>query len=206
MSVPPVVQYDADNHVYYADGVRVPSVTQILVEANLIDTRHFTDEARDRGAAVAAYTSLDDEGELNEDHDNVRQHMGYILAWRKFRAETADLEIIENEKAYYHVTYRYAGTVDRVVMIRGRLCIIDLKTGGIYPSYAWQTAGYAEFVGCNLSTGQARVDRMCVALRENGTYKPEFHKKSSDWNVFVSALTLWHTRNENGLLQKEIAA
>ncbi len=190
------VTYDALTHTYYKDKVKVPSVTQILSEAGLIDTRWFNDEARDRGTAVAAFTSLDDEGDLDEENELVEPYWGYIVAWRNFRKDISDrMAIIENEKPYYHTSYRYAGTLDRVVVFDGKISVLDIKTGGIYPSYGPQTAGYAEFIRAGETPG-----RMCVILQKDARYKMKIHEDWNDWNIFASALALWHFKNERNLI------
>lgn len=189
------VTYDIDQHIYRDGDEVVPGVTDILTAGGLIDTRYFTDEARDRGTRVAVYTSLDDEGDLDELAEPVQPYIRYIQAWRSFLKERR-ATVVHNEKAFYDKTYRYAGTVDRVVGIDGALWLIDIKTGGLYPSYGPQTAAYANLVG-----GIRHNNRMAVLLKPNGSYVPKRYKDPGDWSVFASALVLYHFRKENGLIK-----
>lgn len=188
------VTYDIDRHIYRDGDEVVPGVTDILTAGGLIDTRYFTDEARDRGTRVAVYTSLDDEGDLDELAEPVQPYIGYIRAWRAFLQERR-ATVVHNEKAFYDKTYRYAGTVDRILMIDGEEWVVDIKTGAFYPSYGPQTAAYANFIGQS-----HRGRRMSVLLKPNGRYVPKRYKDPGDWSVFASALVLYHFRKENGLL------
>ena len=48
-----MLTFDAEKHEYRLDGVRLPSVTQIIADAGLYgNTSYFTDYSRDRGSFV----------------------------------------------------------------------------------------------------------------------------------------------------------
>ena len=127
--------------------------------------------------------------------------MGYVQAWRKFR-EASRMVVIENERVYVHEHYRYAGQLDRVAMCWDRVCVLDQKTGGVYPSYGPQLAAYAEFpeVRAMVPNGPSRIDRLCVTLRADGSYKTHRYDESGDLNVFLGALVVWKWRQQKGLL------
>jgi hypothetical protein len=64
--------YDDATHTYKLDGVVVPSVTQVLTAAGVIDNRWFTEEATHRGQLVHVATMLMDQGELNDARSSPR--------------------------------------------------------------------------------------------------------------------------------------
>lgn len=185
--------FDEDRHVYEIDGVRVPSVTQVLAEAGLWRPAPGVSQAdldftRGLGTAVHLATAMDDEGELDEDSVALTVSP-YLEAWRRFRSDLKP-EILVIEEQVVNPDYRYAGTVDRVVRLQGRTTILDIKTGSPHPSTALQTAAYAR-------CGRIGANRMAVYLTKEGKYKAETHSDQSDWNIFAAALAVvqWQRRN-----------
>ncbi len=62
-----------------------------------------------------------------------------FIAWVKEN----NVKFLESEKQIYSKTHWYAGTVDFVCEIDGKIWIGDIKTSsGIYPEYFFQTSGY----------------------------------------------------------------
>lgn len=188
--------FDAETHTYRINGERVPSVTQVLEGAGLIDTRWFNDEARTRGTYVALATQYCDEGTLDYDalDDGLR---GYVEAWRKFKHEAGNgkMEIISIERRVSNRKLRYAGTLDRLFKWGHQSWVLDIKTGSKAAWHSLQTAGYAE---CLPKSWLHK--RGSVFLKEDGTYKLDVHDDFSDVHVFLSALNLYHWKSEKGLL------
>jgi len=60
-----MIQFDVETHTYTDDFGVVPSVTQVLTRAGMIDTQWFTPEAAERGTNVAKMTEFFDDGELD---------------------------------------------------------------------------------------------------------------------------------------------
>lgn len=53
-------------------------------------------------------------------------------------------EILATEKTLYSKKYRYAGTVDCIIRLGGKICIVDWKTAKtVHPEYSLQVAAYA---------------------------------------------------------------
>lgn len=69
-----------------------------------------------------------------------------ISAFQSFR-EHKDIEIADGgiERRILHSEHRYAGTIDVLAKINGKLGVLDIKTSqGIYRDYNLQTAAYTE--------------------------------------------------------------
>lgn len=65
------------------------------------------------------------------------------LEWKKL----VEFEMVVSEKSLVSEEHRFGGTVDIVARIKGRLCILDLKTskgGAIYPESKIQIAAYGK--------------------------------------------------------------
>ena len=185
--------FDPEAHAYWIGQERLPSVTQILSESGMVDTRWFTEEARLRGQAVHLACQFDDEGDLDESELDPAL-IGYLYAWRNF---VRDYEFQPDadgiERRLYHPTYRYAGTLDRkgTALVRnlGRTkVLIDLKTGIALPAYALQLAAYA-----NLLENPASWLRLKVELAATGKYKTLEYPVTAlgrDFSIFASALAV----------------
>lgn len=181
--------FDAELHEYRIDGVVVPSVTQILSEAGLIDGQYYTEESQLRGRTVHIITALDDRGELDETLVTP-EYQGYLNAWRLFKAEM-NCEILSIEQRVYNRRYRYAGTMDRQLLWHDTRYVGDIKTGEPKWWHKFQTAGYWE---CSVAGA-----RCAIYLSPDDTYKIRKHENHSyDTDVFRAALVLANAKRNEG--------
>lgn len=191
--VEPVLTFDPETHEYRLNGEVVPSVTQVLSLAGLIDGRWYTPDAAQRGTYVAQATEMDDEGTLDESALDPALR-AYVEAWRKFRTDTR-CDVIAAEHIVWSAVHRFAGTLDRWLLIDGKDTLIDIKTGSPEPFHPIQTAGYAACL-------KVHMERGAVYLSDNANYRLVAHDDPLDRGVFLSALTIaqWkikHGRNLN---------
>lgn len=187
----PALTFDAEKHEYRIDGRRVPSVTQVLQGAGLIDTRWFNDEARMRGTYVAQATQFYDEGTL--DYDALDDELKpYVMAWERFLVQS-DAQVENVEMMVIHPSRRYAGTLDRIIVLNRQRWVLDIKTGSKAAWHGLQTIAYADCI-----VGWYR--RASIILQDDGRYLFNEHGESSDRDVFLSALNLYHWKAEKGLL------
>ena len=188
------LEFTAENHIYRLEGVVIPSVTQIIKDAGLVNFDFISDELlaakADLGNKVHRATELNDNGILDyEDlHPKLR---GYLDSWIKFRKDF-DFIPSEIEMIYYHPLYRYAGRVDRI----GDLTLVDIKSGTVQKTHSLQTAGYAELFNYKKPKREQIKRRLAVYLTPEN-YKVIEHKESSDRNIFLAALTIanYHKRS-----------
>lgn len=186
--------FDAEKHQYRIDGQRVPSVTQVLQGAGLIDTTWFNDAARTRGTYVAQATEMYDKGTL--DYDALDEGLRpYVMAWEKFLVEN-EVEIKAIEMMVCSEARRYAGTLDRIIAMGGGKYkyVLDIKTGSAAKWHSIQTAGYVQCL-----PGYHR--RASIILNNDGKYSFHEHIESYDRGVFLSALNLYHWKSDKGLLK-----
>ena len=61
------LQFRAEDHSYHVNGVRLPSVTEILKDVGLIDTTFFAPEHAERGTRVHEATVFWDETGMDDD-------------------------------------------------------------------------------------------------------------------------------------------
>lgn len=178
------LQFNQETHTYRLGGMVIPSVTQALGGAGLIDTRWYTPEACQLGTYVHEATELYDMGVLDVDAlDPVVA--GYLGAWRRFRGNTG-CEILDIERRECSQLHLFAGTVDRVLTIDGVRFVIDIKTGQPEPWHRLQTAAYAMM----LAERGEHCERASIYLDPGVKYKLRIHDDPNDEGVFMAALTI----------------
>lgn len=196
-----MLKFDAAQHIYRWGDTVVPSVTQIMEDVGVIDYSHIPDGIRgmalERGSLVHEITAMDDEDQLEESSVD-EALMPYLLAWRKFRADSQLVMSMVEHRAY-NPTFRYAGTLDRsgTIAINGANqadVLVDLKTNDAPEWTRFQTAAYAAFF-----ESPRRFRRLAVELHKDATYRvQEF--SGSDWQkdfgIFCSFLTTYRMKRE----------
>ena len=154
------MHFDEASHTYTIKGQPVPSVTQCLREAGLIDESWYSLAAAERGTFVHQACALYDRDELDMSTLDTKL-APYVEAWAKFRAQ-AKVEMVIVEQPYYSFEHGFAGTIDRAwVDIGKRFVVADIKSGAL-PKLPLQLAGYSILI--NAFSG------MGVELRDNGNY------------------------------------
>src|ERR1039458_2909802 len=90
-------QFDSDTHTFTQNGVRKPSITQVLAFAGIFDFSFVEEEKRlfamKRGKSVHWMTQLDDEGALN--YRKVPKFLrGYRKAWNTWKERSGFVPIV----------------------------------------------------------------------------------------------------------------
>jgi hypothetical protein len=181
------IELDRETHRYTPN---LPSVTEILEAAGLIDTAWFTEESRERGSAVHRACELFDLGELDFESLDDRIEP-YVRAYIRFRASRKDLIFDWIETPMMDGARVYAGCADRILQSQER-AVWDLKTGDPKPADRYQLAAYV-----NLLDDPFSYSRACLYLRQDATYQVrEFPKDQYiyDLNVFNAALTIYYAK------------
>lgn len=177
---------DEGSHTYTVGGVRVPGVTSILkplVDFSRVPPAVLAAKA-DLGRRVHFACQLHDEDDLDE--SSIEPDVApYLAAYRRFLAESR-AEVVANECRVFSRTFRYAGTLDRVMQVGGRIWLLDIKTSIATPiTTGPQTAAYMN------AFDNLRVERRgALRLRPDGTYRLDALDDPNDWAVFLAALTL----------------
>lgn len=135
-----------DPSKYFVDGVRWPSVTEVLSFSGWSRFDHVDPEilrrAAERGTLVHEATEQVDEGTF--DWVNLREDLhGYIRAFEKFKNDYK-YSVLKSEEVVLNHQYCFGGQYDRLCELDGELTILDVKTSS-KPSVSWglQTAAYA---------------------------------------------------------------
>ncbi len=138
--------FDEVLHKYFVDGKELPSVTTIIRRV-LGDKGHGTQWHMDRGSAAHELYALLGAGEDLGLYDYDQRLTGNVAAWLDWHSrERVEVEAVEKQMC--HISAGYAGTVDAVVMIRGKRWIIDYKASASARDEL-QLAAYAELWKAN---------------------------------------------------------
>lgn len=186
----PLLTCDPILHIYFLDGVEIPSVTTILKEAGLRPTYNGFTDATLRGLHVHEACEYLDLNDLDW-RSVYPAWAGYVKSWERFTQETGFVsELIEYQT--YHPEFRFAGTMDRrgtMPILGERRAELDLKTGIEEDWHRLQTAGY-QLLG---REAWAKDRRGAVYLHEDGSMpKLVWHDDPGELRVFLSGLTICH--------------
>jgi hypothetical protein len=174
------------NHAYELDGVRVPSVTQVLQASGaMIDFSKIPQPillaARDRGTTVhrAAHYWLEGDLDVDEFFALFPDYAGYVRSLMVL-FETGRLTTVACERRVASPLYRYAGTFDWLGLLDGRATLLDWATGApadvakdlqlaAYEVAAreWAAAGEDPLLA-DFFAVHPRVQRIAVRLNRDG--------------------------------------
>ncbi len=191
--------FEESEHVYTYDGEVIPSVTQVINP--LYDLSNIPKDILEYkstlGTAVHLATELFDNNDLDESSLSPAL-IPYVNAWIKFITDT-DVEILSIENRVFHPLYKYAGTLDRGVILNNKRAIIDIKcVAQLGPHVGVQLAGYLEAKNKELTKAKHYTHRYAVQLKPDGTYRLEPYTNKSDFSVFVGCLNLMKWRKNHG--------
>ncbi len=186
------MHFNAMTHQYTIGGRPVPSVTQVL--GDILPGWKAGEWYLNRGTVVHACAAMIAKGQKFE-HDP--QVDGQVRACRSWFADFAPT-VVAAEEGVYSRTYQYAGTMDLLAYIDGRLTAVDWKAS-LVASATWQLAAYALAYEemHKVKVGQA----VAVALYDSGAYKmgltisgTNFGRAKREW---LSLLTSYKLRQKH---------
>ena len=191
------LDYDDEAHSYKVEGVKIPSVTRIV---DACFPKHLVDWALNVGEEEY-HRIIDEALDIgNYTHEWIEDYINRITFYRKANPSIIAFlkwetkfkpEWIDSERKIYCDKYQYAGTVDAVAKINGRVCVIDFKTSKkIYKPYHLQVTAYAQAI--------KRIDGLRrwplgIILRldkETGEYQQKVFEPKDHIKTFVKCMEL----------------
>ena len=126
-------------------------------------------------------------GDTETDYpDHVKIPMQNFHEWVESRA----IEWVSCEEKIYSKAWKFAGTVDAVARINGKLCVIDFKTSAkVYKEYYLQLAAYSEAISSMMGED---VDLAVIVRldKEEDKFQEVAFKPENYFYAFVNALEL----------------
>ena len=187
-----MLTFTAETHEYRYAGVVIPSVTQILGQAGMVEIPHFRDGRVERkrliGTAVHRACEFLNQGDL--DWSTVDPDVEpYARAYDEFlrRSEFGPV-LTEHRFSTIIDGLSYAGTLDIAGDMGGVPFLIDIKTPlATQPHWAIQTAGYE--LGIKPPAVRPwKWQRAALKLRPDGEHRLVRFDDPSDRDVFRAAL------------------
>lgn len=133
-----MVEYNDSIHEYTLQGIHIPSVTELLKPVT--GEFKFAPMYAERGTAIHTLTELWDTGlylpELADEELTT-----YMMAYEDFH-DQHDVEVVEMEQIVFNQNLLYAGRLDRLWKIDGKLHLTDIKTGNKYKQHIFQLCAY----------------------------------------------------------------
>lgn len=184
-----------ENHIYRVDGIIKPGVSEVLKAEGFINfdgvPAAVLQRAMDFGTAVHTACELYDQARL--DFGTLALPLvPYVSAWRNFKDDTKAAIMDEwIERISFCEKYGYGFRPDRVVLIKGKYILIDVKSGQPEAWHAWQSAAYQ--LGIE-ETGMRIAERWTVQLKNNDRYQIHEHKNKMDRYDWLAILTMYRLR------------
>ena len=185
-----MLEFNEDKHIYYLDGEQIPCVSEILRFAfREVYGTDKKDKAMDRAALRGtrihrACEEIDRTG-MTECEPDILQ---YVSAYVQFLKDH-DVSWEEIEKPIFsssgHVAF--AGTLDRLGVVDGKMTLLDIKSTKSITAkhkllYSTQLAAYGACM-------DRFIDQFCILqLKADGTYK--LIKVEPNANVWCSCLMM----------------
>jgi len=175
-------------------GIKYPSVTTVIGPYKDFSQvpEHIITAAQDRGSEFHALAAAYLIGTwIPEVSANLEGYFRSFTAWADAQVE----EVIWVEKRLVHPVYRYQGTPDALLRIRGDsgLTLPDWKTPRAFDkSWIVQTAGYKELVEVN-GWPVSRIASLQPHPEGKTAQFREFTKSLNlGLSVFISLVNAWH--------------
>jgi len=203
--------YDDIAHTYKVDDVKIPSVTRIIdacFEKNLtnwaisigdVEYHRIIAEALEIGNDTHKWI----EYYINNQHawdvtDGLRlkndlrskETLNSVKAFIKWKLEFKP-QWMDAERKVYCDKYKYAGTVDAVAKINGRVCVIDFKTSKkIYKPYHLQVTAYAQAIKRIDGLREWPLGIILRLDKETGEYQQKVFEPKDHIKTFVKCMEL----------------
>ncbi len=184
--------FDPERHEYSIDGVRVPSVTEILSVVVSFEgiPEAVLANARDRGDKLAKAINLENRGVLDRSSLDAETLAG-VDAWAQFLA-AHEATVVESENPVYHAGLRYAGTPDCILAVGDEYWLPDVKASYAPPATVGaQTFGYVAAWCERNRMSPRKVRRFCAHIR-NGRLELIPLKDPRDEAIFQSCRNIYN--------------
>ena len=195
------LDYDEGAHSYKVDGVKVPSVTRVVdgcFPKNLTDWALSVGKEEYDNVISEAIEIGNDAHAWIEDYityghvcsnpaDHISHSINAFIKWK----DRFEPSWIDAERKIYCDKYKYAGTVDAVAKINGRVCVIDFKTSKkIYKPYHLQVTAYAQAIKRIDGLRQWPLGMILRLDKETGEYEMKVFEPKDHFHIFQKCLEI----------------
>ena len=217
--------YHDDNGNYYPSATTLleayPKPYQLIQWMKEMGSKadEIRDNAGKRGSAVHQLTEDYDQGfecKLLDDNGKPKyslEEWGMFERYVEFSVNHNPKHVLI-EQTFVNGKLGFAGTLDRVCEIDGKIYVLDIKTSnGIYNSYWLQLSAYKELYSYELDNNKEwpKIDGVAIlwlnaktrtagkngAIQGKGWQLVTKDDTSKDWELFTAVQKLWHAEHED---------
>jgi hypothetical protein len=162
-----MIEFYPPLHEYREGDIVIPSVTQTLKDAGVINCFFYSEEARERGSAVHELCERYANGGRFDEKGRSLETLAYLNAFAAWVRENG-VYAISTETTVDHTIdgFRYCGRYDLLAEIRKERVLVDIKSGAPAKWHVTQTAAYA------LAVNPAKA--LLLYLKADGSYKERY--------------------------------
>ncbi|MHB1692594.1 MAG: hypothetical protein ACYCUW_01745 [bacterium] len=189
------LEFNEEKHIYSYGGKVLPSVTTVIKEVLNIEYPDYAVYHATRGTYVHKAVELYLRNNLDFDSldENVKP---YLDSFIKFQ-EKAKIVPVLLEERFADKNITFAGTVDIVAKINGKICLFDIKTGQKQDSYKAQMAGYKRL----LSDNGVQIDKIYILDLKPEEFKVlPVEKIEQYWSLFEGMLRVYYYKLNKTLI------
>lgn len=200
----PLLTFDEASHIYKYDSEVVPSVTSLFKTTGMSNyddvEEHILASACEKGKFIHIATEKFDNGTLDWQSIKDEDYFPYVLAWELFVKQNVkkigkEYQILAIEEPIYHKELRYAGTLDRIMVLNdGCLTLGEIKTGTDVPeTIGMQKAAYRN--GAEAQFGIKIERSICVHLQPLAytLYESDEAQHKAATELFGMCVKYYHT-------------
>lgn len=125
----PELRFNEEKHLYFLDGLPIPSVSEIIkplhnkIYKNI--DRQALEIASDKGVRAHRAIEFISKYGLNNIDEDIEE---YVRAYKKFRLDNPDWELLNSEFRTYNKALLYGLTIDEIYQALEGIIMCDLKT------------------------------------------------------------------------------
>jgi hypothetical protein len=194
-----VIAFDETTHTYRVDGVRFPSVTEVL--APQTDWSHVPawqlEAARCLGRDVHAAVNLLARGQLDE--SSLDPAVAPYVNGAAMFLRTSGATVLAAEQRVACKRMRVAGTLDLLIYWGDFYYFVDWKVSDAVPKTVGAQLAAYEYLYSEtfpLAIKHSRTKRLCVRLKHNDYSSHRCNEYNSDLNLFRACTATWWHREE----------
>lgn len=183
----PELSFDDGPHIYRLNGIQIPSVSAIMEPLSHAEYGSIDENTLNRAAnkGTIIHNAIENWLKFGID-DEDPEYAGYFNGFREWWGKRKP-EFIASEFRVYHKLMRYAGTIDLLAVIEGKLTLVDFKTTYrlIEKNCGIQLEAYAQALA---SHGIKVEEKRILHIQKDGKWEdPQFPSKDPNrWRVFGS--------------------
>lgn len=172
------IDFNEDKHEYSVNGVKVPSVSEILSPLNADRYGDINPAvlraAAEKGTAVHEMCEAIDYG-IDPDEEEMPEIQGYVDAYYQFLFDHdvywKMVEQIVSFSRFDGELPLYCGTIDRFGIVDGRKAVVDIKTYASMTTEAQMTASCQTALYADAIDEPIRPKRYILHLKKDGKYR-----------------------------------